>query len=785
MPGRCAGALCVLVAMLCVPVQAGPARADFRRPVAFEANAGQTDPRVKFVARASGYMTADSAVLAHGGESVRMSFLGAKADARIIPVDRLPGGTNYLLGRDPSRWRTGMASYARVRYEELYRGIDVVFYGNDRELEYDLIVRPGADPRRIRMALDGARKLEIAGGDLVAHTSKGQVRFRKPAIYQAAAEGRPARTIEGRYRLAGRRTVAFDVADYDRTRSLVIDPVVVYSTYLGGSDGDVASGRFAGGTQMIAVDATGAAYVTGTTDSLDFPTTAGSFKPVGQHRAAFVAKIAPDGASLVYSTYLGGTRTDLPAQEDFGAAIAVDASGSAYITGYAGSVDFPTTMQVLPGPRTMFLVKLDPTGSSLVYSRLFGGYTDVSSALVVDAFGNAYVTGRSRSNKDDFPITPGAYQDVCRCITSIFSAHDAFVAKFDAGAAQVWATFLGGSGDDQATGIAINAAGEPHVTGRTDSPDFPAIAPAQAAFGGGRTDVFVTKLSADGTALVFSTYLGGSDTESRDLANAIAVDASGNAYVAGHTLSSNFPTTPGAFQPTFLGGPPGSKHAFVTKYGPGGAVAYSTYLGAMGSQGPEDVATSVAADATGRAYVVGSTSSQDFPTVDATQPSLACGAFCSQDAFLSVLDASGSSLEFSTYLGGASFDQAQGVALGPLGSVYVMGGTLGNFPTQGALQPTSGGGEDLFVTKISIGLSPSQIVANLIAEIVVLDFQQGSHLLQNVLSRLDAGQTGAACGQLGAFINQVRAQAGKKLTESEAARLIQAAIEAKGLLGCP
>jgi hypothetical protein len=293
---------------------------------------------------------------------------------------------------------------------------------------------------------------------------------------------------------------------------------------------------------------------------------------------------------------------------------------------------------------------------------------------------------------------------VCHCNPAIGGVGDAFVVKFNVTATQVlYGTFLGGSSHDAATAIAVNGAGEAYVTGPTSSTDFPTVAPPQAAFGGGLTDVFVTKLSADGAAAFFSTYLGGHDTESRDLANAIAVDAAGNAYVAGYTVSPDFPTTPGSFQPTFLGGGPGSKHAFVTKYGPGGTIAYSTYLGAMGSAAGE-VATSIAADALGRAYVVGSTSSQDFPTVDPTQPALACGSYCAEDAFLSVLDASGSALEFSTYIGGTSFDQAQGVALGPLGSVYVMGSTLGEFPTQGALQPAYGGQTDLFVVKISIGV---------------------------------------------------------------------------------
>jgi hypothetical protein len=299
-------------------------------PMAFEANVGQTHPQVKFVSRGPAYslfLTSHDAVLAHGPDVIRLVFRGASPHPAIVPLDRLPGGMNYLIGNDPSAWRKGVATYAKVRYEELYPGIDLVFYGNDRQLEYDLIVKPGADTRKIRVDLTGTRGLKTAdNGDLVASIGKGEIRLRRPVIYQTSADGPQTRVaVDGRYRVTGAHTVAFDVGRYDRTRPLVIDPVVVYATYLSGDGTEAVSS----GSQFIAVDASGAAYVAGYTDSSDFPTTASALQPAHivrfSHDAenrlpcfpdvapkyvggyAFVAKLSPDGSSLVYGTYLGGT----------------------------------------------------------------------------------------------------------------------------------------------------------------------------------------------------------------------------------------------------------------------------------------------------------------------------------------------------------------------------------------------------------------------------------------------------------------------------------------------
>jgi HYR domain-containing protein/beta-propeller repeat-containing protein len=720
-----------------------PERRSVSVPLAFEANDGQTDPRVKFLARSSGYtlfLTSSDAVLAHGPDAVRMKFRGANARAHLSPLDRLPGVANYLLGQDPAGWRTNVATYAKIRYEELYPGIDLVFYGNDRQLEYDLIVHPGADTRKIRLALDGARELKTAGdGGLVARTRDGEIRLHKPMIYQASTDGQPRRAIDGRFRLIGAHTIAFDVGAYDRRRPLVIDPVVVYSTYLGGGAGE----QLKSGRQMIAVDANGSAYVTGTTDSSDFPTTGSALQPqhivsfggpenrlpcipavapnyVGSY--AFVAKLSPDGSSLVYGTYLGGTyqiqlvsgieRCGGPTSG--GTGIAVDSWGNAYVTGFTDTVDFPGTFG--HPSWTMFVTKLDASGSSLMYSTRLESSVNgtASNAIAVGTDGSAYVTGTTYTST---LATPGAFQTECKsCNGSEFGggpSGDAFVLKLDpAGTGVVYATLIGGSSVEVGNGIAVDPAGQAYVTGTTTSIDLPTSGGAFPVAGDdvgirGGGDVFVTKLSADGSRLIFSTYL---NSDLADVPGSIAADAAGNSYVTGWTRSADFPTTEGAFQRTLPPSAYGTTPAFVTKFTPGGELAYSTFLAGVGlNQG-----VGIAVDGAGRAYVVGATDSLTFPTVDATQPSLAVPypGGGSTDAFVSVLNASGSALVFSTYLGGPAFDYAQGVALGPDGSAYVVGVTSHDddpfFPTtvDAFQRQYAKGGQDLFVSRIAVGAPP-------------------------------------------------------------------------------
>ncbi|HEV8306236.1 MAG TPA: SBBP repeat-containing protein, partial [Methylomirabilota bacterium] len=464
-----------------------------RLPLAFEANRGQTDPRVDFLARGRGYtlfLTPTEAVLvlkATPGRSrpaspaegdavlgpaagvVRMKLVGANSSPRVVGLDALPGRVHYFLGNDPTRWRTDIPTYARVRYDEVYPGVSLVYYGRQGQLEYDLVVAPGADPAPIRLAFEGAEGLALeAGGDLVVRTAHGELRLHAPVVYQEVQGTRVP--VPARFTLVSEPcpaaechvaplTVGVAVAAYDSRHPLVIDPVLIYSTFLGGSGADEGFG--------IAVDAAGSAYVTGWTASASFPTTAGALDTTfnGGSADAFVTKLNSTGSALVYSTYLGGSG------EDKSQAIAVDAAGNAYVTGWTDSSDFPTTagafQTALGGGRDAFVAKLNPSGSGLVYSTYLGGSgnesnVDFSPGIALDAAGNAYVTGGTSSS--NFPTTAGAFQ------TSLGGSFDAFVTKLNpTGTALVYSTYLGGSGDDQGHGIQVDASGHAYVTGYTGS----------------------------------------------------------------------------------------------------------------------------------------------------------------------------------------------------------------------------------------------------------------------------------------------------------------------------
>ncbi|TMG74464.1 MAG: hypothetical protein E6H75_11965, partial [Betaproteobacteria bacterium] len=529
----------------------------------------------------------------------------------------------------------------------------------------------------------------------------------KPIIYQEIDGIR--REIEGRYVRKGANRVGFKLAAYDTSRPLMIDPALSYSTYLGGSGHDFGQG--------IAVDAHGNAYVTGHTSSTNFPTTLGAFQiAFAGGSDAFVTKLNPDGSALVYSTYLGGSNGGNGtggADTNEGAGIAVDADGNAYVTGFTGANDFPTTpgafQSAFAGGWDAFVTKLNPTGSALVYSTYLGGsFLDGGSGIAVDSNGNTYVTGETQSS--NFPTTVGAFQP------ALAGCCDAFVTKLNpTGSALVYSTYLGGRFGETSRGIVTDADGNVFVTGNTESPDFPTTMGAFQSIYGGNNDAFVTKLNPIGSGLVYSTYLGGTGGER---GGGIAVDANGNAYVTGSTWSLDFPTTPGAFQPNFRGG---DFDAFVAKFNPDGSLlVYSTYLG--GSNG--DYGNGIAVNAAGNAYVTGDTGpnietrncspcTNDFPTTPGTfQPNYGGGI---NDAYVVKLDPTGSALAYSTYLGGSSGDSGKGIAVDTGGNAFVTGMTgicftpsecaTNNFPTTaGAFQPTAGGGTsgggDAFVAKI-------------------------------------------------------------------------------------
>ncbi|MGD0921747.1 MAG: SBBP repeat-containing protein, partial [Terriglobia bacterium] len=571
------------------------------------------------------------------------------------------------------------------RYRGVYRGIDLVYYGRQGQLEYDFIVAPGAEARAIGLEIVGAEgvgrwPLRIdPKGDLVIATDGGDVRFHQPKAYQT--EGGLRRPVGARYVLRGKGAVGLEVAAYDRRRPLIIDPVLSYSTYLGGTGGDVAYG--------IAVDASKYAYITGITNSSNFPILGGAQPSNSGSGDAFVVKLNTTGNALVYSTYLGGSGADTA----FGIAVA---AGDAYVTGKTTSADFPTTSVLHGAPvdafqltygggdSDAFITHLNSSGNALVYSSYLGGRAaDQANAIAVDSSGNAYLTGATQS--PDFPLV-NALQPTNG------GGSDVFVTKVNfSGTALVYSTYLGGAQADTGQAIKVDSSGNAYVTGYTFSSDFPTQNPYQGSTTG-PPDAFVAELNPDGSALVFSTYLGGSGD---DRGLGIALDTSGGVYITGYTYSTtDFPTTVAAFQSVNRG----DRDAFISKLSPAGSnLVYSTLLGGAGA----DQANGIAVDSSGNAFVTGFTQSSDFPTYTPVQAVLGisggsfCGANPCADAFVTQINSSGGALNYSTYLGGSGPDYGQAIALASSGVpyVYVTGLTVSdNFPAiAGAYQASLAG----------------------------------------------------------------------------------------------
>jgi hypothetical protein len=665
-------------------------------PLAFEPNEGQTT--ANFLAHGSGYTlllnagqatlglqqaapqgSSSANALASPGttEVLSMRLVGANSAATSTALDKLPGVSNYLIGDNPADWHTNIPTYGQVEYQNVYPGIDQIYYGNQGQLEYDLVVNPGANPGTIRLQIAGTQSMTLnANGDLVLHTAGGDVIEKAPVVYQQINGVRES--VAGRYVLQDGGQIGFAVGAYNASLPLTIDPILIYSTYLGGSGFDFAT--------SIAVDAAGDAYVAGGTTSPDFPTV-NALQTSNTGETPFVAKFNAQGSALVYSTYLGGG--------GYANSIAVDATGDIYLAGETGFSNFPTVNAV---QRTLkgslydgFVAKLNAQGNALVYSTYLGGSGvfqtsgDYATGIAVDAAGNASVTGYTSST--DFP-TFNALQ------ATLKTTHgNAFVTKLNAQGGFVYSTYLGGTGagnsGDSGAGIAVDAAGDAYVVGGTSSSDFPTANAFQRTIRGGQ-NAFVTKLNPQGSALVYSTYLGGSGNVGGDGAAAIALDAGGNAYVTGSTSSTNFPTA-NAFQKSLNG----AINAFVTKLdAQGNALVYSTYLGGSSF----DNGSGIAIDAAGDAYVAGSTESTNFPTVNAFQTTKK--GF--QDAFVALVDSQGSGLLYSTYLGGSGgADEGAGIAVDATGAAYVAGKTRStDFPTANAFQSSLAGQNSAFVAKI-------------------------------------------------------------------------------------
>jgi Beta-propeller repeat len=721
-------------------------------PLTFEENLGQTDVRVKFMARGSGYTvflsddetttlrliapSNDPASLLHPATHsstsaaptnnpdalVQLSLVGANPHAPVEGNDLQPGRSNYFIGNDPARWQRNVPHFARVKFRSVYPGVDLVYYGNQGRLESDYVLAPGANPGQIGLQINGARTVKLdSEGALVLATHAGDVVLHKPRAYQDTAGGR--QEIAANFVQQGPQLVTFRVARYDTRLPLIIDPVMVYSTYLGGALKDFAN--------AIAVDATGNAYVTGFTSSKipgPFPTqnplaNQGNLLATGVNaQEAFVTKLNPAGSALVYSTYLGGT-TSGTIDQGFG--IAVNANGEAFVVGTTGATDFPTMNPILTNnPNTaaaVFLTQLNATGSALLYSTYLGGSgRDEGLGIALDPAGIAYITGVTTST--NFPLTFGtAFQ------TSIKGSNTGFISKIDTTKvglpSLLYSTYLGGSGGDTPQAITVDSTGNAYITGQTGSTDFPrplpsppGLVPFQPAIAGG-INAFIAKVDTSGTnGLVYSTYLGGTGTTKGggDQGNGIALDGSnnGHVYVVGTTGSNDFPVSTNAFQTT---NPDINKNnngllnraAFVarldtTKSG-APSLIYSTYLGGTGSLG--DSGAAIAVDSLKNAYVTGHETSNDFPvTLGAPQPSP-----LGQNAFVTVINPTGTSpLVLSTFWGGTQRDDGTGIALDTSSppNVYLAGGTnSSDFPTSSTpFQKTIGGVsglDDAFVTKFS------------------------------------------------------------------------------------
>jgi hypothetical protein len=750
-------------------------------PLTFEANRGQTSSSVKFLSRGKGYtafLTAGGIVLSLRpnqplpvqspsevtapnqsqqllNTTLQFKLVGAAQNPAIVGEDPQPGRVNYFLGRDPANWHTNVPTYARVRYKNVYPGIDLLYYGNHRQLEYDFALSPGANPAQIQFEIMGARHIALdADGNLVLQTGSGELHFQSPVVYQESNGVRVP--VSGVYVVNDPTHVSFHVAQYDASKALVIDPVLVYSTYLGGSGDDQPTG--------IAVDSTGSVYLTGYTDSTDFPlATLGSLPTGATH--VFVAKLDSTGSNLVYADYIGGNG------EDYGYALALDSSKDVYVTGSTSSSDFPVVnpyQGTYPGSFNAFLTKISPDGSSVLYSTYLGGNgSDVPSSVALDSSSDVLVAGNTTST--NFPMA-NAYQATVSPNQGGLSGNNGFLTKFNPnGSSLAYSTYFGGNSNvafncggtpcwpspySAINGIALDSSGNAYVGGITNTYNFPTTSSAYLTANSTQQNAmvgFVSKFSAAG-ALDYSTYFYESSGILTNI-NAIAVDALGSAYVTGSAYSDGtFPLTstsicnPSVYELA-------CSYAFVTKFDSAAStLLYSTFLGPNNYANP----VAIALDANNDAYVVASTSNDSFGLVNGIE------AYASgNDLLLVEIDPVASSELFATYLGASGDDLPSGVALDASDNLYVTGSTDStDFPVlQGAFQSVLAGGTDAFVLKIApnsapaVALSPSllqyamQAVGSTSAAQTVLLRNMGSAALSisSIISSENFAQTNT-CG---------------------------------------
>ena len=699
----------------------------------FEQNIGQTDSNVRYLTQGSGYSmaftptemvlaldvstNADSANFAnrhpaphdrpqaHQFGLVHLSFAGANTNAELSPEQTLPEKINYLLGNDPTGWRTGVSAFGRVHYHDLYPGIDLNFHGNQTMLEYDYVVSPGTDASVIQLNMTGADHAGVeADGSLAISVGGRMAHFKKPVAYQMTGGVRHEVTCE--FHLHGNQ-LGFELGSYDHGSSLVIDPVLSYSTFLGGSAQSSAWG--------LAIDSHDNAYICGwAAPSSSSAATSGAFQTNNRAVSSlrlfplencFVAKLDKTGTNLVYYTYLGSTVSDAAV------GIAADAQGNAYVTGYTYGQDFPVTTNGLittnlsyyvdsygyfAGHVQGFMSKLSADGSQLVYSTYLGTDTGAyPGAIAVDSQDNIYVGGQAYN---DYPVT-NAIQSTSKTYSnyagdSYPDAYDAFITEISSnGQSRVYSTFYGGYEEEYVSSIALDKSGNLYAVGETRSTDFPVTNAIQTTYGGGTYNAFALKLDHTGTNVIYATYLGGNVN---DWANGVGSDTNGNAYIVGTTFSANFPITNALLSVINGNGSTSVSDGFLTKLSPSGQLLYSTYLG--GSQ--SDIANGVAVQADGEVVVAGQTGSTDFAPY-ANYGSVNSGNL---DAFVARLNSAGNVLENFAYLGGSQEDSANAVALDANANAYVAGYTYStDYPVTGTnvVQPVFKSGSDsAFVTKL-------------------------------------------------------------------------------------
>jgi hypothetical protein len=629
------------------------------------------------------------------GHVVKMKLVDANITSAQQGNNKLEGYYNYFLGNDKNKWADHVPLYGNVEQNEIYKNINVKYYFDGNSIRYDYIVKPGADISQLKLKFEGQESIKVNdSGELVIKTSLGEVTNGK--LYSYQTDYGIKKEVNCRFVHNSDETISLNAGAFDRTKELIIDPLV-YSTFIGGSGND--NGR------SLAIDAKGKAYIIGQTNSANYPTTLGAYQTtMGTYCDAFVTKLNAEGSALIYSTFLGGNSDCIVSS------IAIDAYRNPYIIGQTSSNDYPTTpgafQTALGGVNASntFVTKLNHAGSALVYSTYIGGSrTDLGNSITIDADGNAYLTGNTTS--EDYPVTPGAFQTIYNNLY-LMDFPDCFVTKLNpTGTSLIYSTFIGGSRIEAGNSIAVDAEGNAYITGNTFSSDYPTTPGAYQTVWGGHGDgrhsfdagdAFISKLNPTGNGLVYSTFIG---VSCNDQGSSLAIDSDRNAYITGKTYSSDYPTTPGAFQTVFGGGDiyNGIGDAFVTKLNStGNDLVYSTFIGGSGN----DQGSSIAVDPDGSAYLTGQTSSANYPTTpEAHQTTPGCGIFVTK------LNPTGNTLFYSTFVGEVSgYAESYAIAIDVCRNAYITGITYtSNYPAScGAYQTASGGNQDAFVTKFYI-----------------------------------------------------------------------------------